>query len=88
MQITLKAHIIEASEKMCVMGRGRDGLRRGRVQRRQKDRRSKNCRRQINSQKLQVGVERREEELQRCAALPPLQFLSISPVHAPLYDLI
>lgn len=88
MQITLKAHIIEESEKMSVTGRGRDGQRRGRVQRRQKDRRSKNCRRQINSQKLQAGVERRGEELQRCAALPPLQFLSISPVHAPLYDLI
>lgn len=49
LQITLKAHIIEESEKMSVTGRGRDGLRRGRVQRRLKDRRSKNCRRQINS---------------------------------------
>lgn len=54
------------------------------VQHRLKDRNT--AERQINSQKLQAGVERRVE-LQRCAALPPPSlFLSTAPPVCALRD--
>lgn len=76
---------MEESEKMSEAERRRDGMRRGRVQHELKDRRQKDCRRPIPTERLQAGVGRREAAEAR-ASTPNLRgFSACLPLFVPTF---